>query len=399
MSARPGALTGPDGEDGAAGAAGPPSAAGRWRALSPWTRRLVVLAWALLGVNAGLAGLEAVTGGGDPSGPDASSYATAPRGLAAFAQLLEDQGHPVRRLRAPLDELELDPEATLVVAGARDLRAAEAGAVARFVEAGGRLIVAGDAPGPALRALAGGADWSPTSASPARPLAPVPEVSGVGTVAAAGTGSWSDAGASLPVLAGDDAILATVSTQGRGRVVALADASVWDNRRLAEADNAAFGLAAAGEGGRPVDFAEAHHGYGQARGLAAVPWRWRWALGGGLVAVLVAMWSRGRRLGPPEDAERDLPPPRRAYVDALAASLVRTRRPAESLAPLQAAARRRVAERAGLAPDAGDEEVRRAAAAIGLSAADVDALLRPVRSDDDVVAAGRALAGVERAGR
>ena len=398
MSARPGAHTGPDGEDGAVGAAGPPSAAGRWRALSPWTRRIVVLAGALLGVNAGLAGLESVTGGGDPGGPDASSYATAPRGLAAFAQLLEDHGHPVRRLRAALDDVELDPEATLVVAGARDLRTAEADAVARFVEAGGRLIVAGDAPGPALLALAGGADWSPTSASPARPLAPVPELSGVGTVAA-GTGSWSDAGASLPVLAGDDATLAIVSSPGRGRVVAVADASVWDNRRLAEADNAAFGLAAVGQDGRPVDFAEAHHGYGQARGLGAVPWRWRWALGGGLAAVLVAMWSRGRRLGPPEDAERDLPPPRRAYVDALAASLVRTRRPAESLAPLQAAARRRVAARAGLAPDAGDDEVGRAAAAMGLSAADVDALLRPVRSADDVVAAGRALAGVERAGR
>ena len=269
----------------------------------------------------------------------------------------------------------------------------------RFVQAGGRLIVAGEPPGSALRALAGGAEWSPSRAAPARPLAPVPEVAGVGTVAAAGTGSWSDPGASLPVLAGNDATLTTVSTPGRGRVVAVADASVWDNRRLAEADNAAFGLAAVGGGGRPVDFAEAHHGYGHAKGLGAVPWRWRWALGGGLAAVLVAMWSRSRRLGPPEDAERDLPPPRRAYVDALAASLARTRRPAESLAPLQAAARRRVAERAGLAADAGDDEVRRAAAAIGLSPADVDALLRPVRTEDDVMAAGRALAGVERAGR
>ena len=376
-------------------AAGPASVAERWRQLRPGTRVAVVAAGAVLALNVGLAALEDVTGGAGPEGPESSSYATSPGGLAAFADLLRDHGHPVRRLRAGLDAVELDRGATLVVAGAADLRPAEVDAVARFVSGGGRLVVAGEGPPALLQAVAGGPEWSQAAVAPARVLAPVPEVAGVSSVTAGGTGSWYEAGAALPVLGGPDGTLATVSTSGRGRVVAVADPSVWHNRRLAQADNAAFGLAAVGGGGRPVDFAEAHHGYGPVRGFAAVPWRWRWALAGVLGAVVVAMWSRGRRLGPPEDAERELPPPRRAFVDAVGATLVRTRRPAESLAPLQAAARRRLAARAGLAADASDDDLRAAAAGIGLTPAEVNALLRPVVDDDQAMTAGRALAAVE----
>ncbi|HVM04131.1 MAG TPA: DUF4350 domain-containing protein, partial [Acidimicrobiales bacterium] len=252
---------------------------------------------------------------------------------------------------------------------------------------------------PLLRRLAGTERWSTEPARRATPLVPVPEVDGVTTVTSGGFGSWSDPGASLPVLAAGGATLATVTAAGRGRVVAVADPSVWQNRLLGQADNAAFALAAVGERGRPVEFAEAHHGYGRSRGPGVVPWRWRWAAGVALVAASVAVWSRGRRFGPPEDAERELPPARRAYVDAVAASLVRTRRPAESLAPLQDAARRRVTARAGLASDAGPDDLRRAAAGLGLEPADVDALLRPATTDDDVLAAGRALARLEAAGR
>jgi hypothetical protein len=51
------------------------------------------------------------------------------------------------------------------------------------------------------------------------------------------------------------------------------------------------------------------------------------ASGAGLaLAALVALWGLGRRLGPPEDAERPLPPPRAEFVDALAAALERTKR-------------------------------------------------------------------------
>ena len=200
-------------------------------------------------------------------------------------------------------------------------------------------------------------------------------------------------GAMVPLLGGAGGVLVTVASVGQGRVVALADASPLQNRLLARADNAAFALAAVGEG-RPVAFAEAHHGYGASTGIRALPLRWRWALAGGFLAALVWMWSRSRRLGPPDEIERVTPPARRAYVEAMAGALVRTRQPDVALAPLQDRARKRLAARAGLAADASDEELRRAAARLSLPAADVDALFRPCRTDADAVAVGRTLAAL-----
>ena len=368
---------------------------GHWRGLSRPARGTIALVAGLLAVNALLAGLDAAVGR-DPGGPTSSSYATAPGGLAAYADLLERRGHPVHRIRTTLDRAVLDPGATLVVADARDVTDDEATALAGFVSGGGRLLVTGDGAPDVLRRLpVGGLSWSGRRADPAAPIAPVPEVEGVTTVRAAGPGSWRDTGATLAVLGGDGGVLATVVASGRGRVVALADTSPWQNRLLDAGDNAAFALAAAGEPGRGVHFAEAHHGFGAAEGLGALPSRWRWALAGVALAALLTMWAQGRRFGPPEDAERERPPPRRVYVDAVAASLARTRRPADAIRPLQEAARRRLARRAGIPPDADDATVRRAGAHLGLPDDEVAALLGPVRGDDEVVAAGRALARLE----
>ena len=187
------------------------------------------------------------------------------------------------------------------------------------------------------------------------------------------------------------ALLATVATLGRGRVVALADPSPLQNRLLATADNAGFGLAAAGDG-RTVVFAEGAHGYGEASGLGAIPGRWQAALVGLTLAALLGVVAAGRRLGPPEDAARPLPPARREYVDAVAVSLARTNRPAEALGPLQAAARARLARRAGLPPTASEPQLRAAAARLGWSAPETDALFAPARTAVEVVAAGSALA-------
>ena len=373
----------------------PLSPAARWRALHPGARALLAVAAGVLAVNAALAGLEAVTGS-EPGGPASSSYATAPEGMAAFAELLHARGHPVGRHRTDLDRASLDPAATLVVADLDRVGPEEAAALARFVGEGGRLVATGRTAGlVAAAAVGGGPAWAAAPATPARPLAPVAEVTGVERVVSAGTGSWAGTGPMLPVLASRGAVLAAVASVGQGRVVAIADSSLLQNRLLTRADNAAFGLAAVGEEGRPVRFAEAHHGYGTGKGFAALPGRWRWALAGLVVAVLVWMWARGRRLGPPEDLERPMSPPRRAYVDAIAATLARSRRPAQAMAPLQAAARRRLAQRGALAPDAGDDDLRQAGARLGLAPDEVAALLRPVTTDDRAVAAGRALAHLE----
>lgn len=369
----------------------------RWRDLSGHARFAIAAVAVVLGINVLLAALAAVTGG-NPHGPPSSSYATAPQGLAAYADLLRDRGHPIGRIRVPLDEARLDHAATLVVADADDVTEDEAAAVARFVADGGRLVVTGSGAPDVLSGLpVGDLAWSPlrTGGDRARAIAPLPEVDLVTTVQASERGSWSDAGATLPVLAADSDILASVYVFGRGRVVALADTSPWQNRLLAQADNAAFGLAAAGEAGRPVLFSESHHGFGPGEGLAAIPSRWRWAITAGAVAAGVAVWAHGRRLGPPEEVERELPPPRQVYVDAIAASLARTGRPGEVIEPLRAATRHRLLQRAALPPDADDAAVRQSAVRLALPEEEVDALLGPVRGEDDVLAVGRLLARME----
>jgi hypothetical protein len=347
----------------------------------------------ILGLNLLTAGVTTITGGSGPSGPESSSYATAGDGLAAYAELLARHGHPVQRLRVSLDRAGLDPGATLVLADPRSgLTEDEGRALAEFVRAGGRLVAAGpDAAGVLDGIPGGGPEWDPAGVRAGAPLVPAPEVAGVVTVETAGGGSWSRAGATLPVLGGPSGLLATVASVGQGRVVAIADASPLQNRLLDRADNAAFALAVVGEG-RPVAFAEAQHGYGRRTGLGALPARWRWALAGGFLAALVWMWSRGRRLGPADDVERSTPPPRRAYVDAMAAALARTRQPDIALAPLQERARRRLAARAGLPAGAGDAELRQAAARLAVPPGDVESLFRPCRTDDEIVAVGRVMA-------
>jgi len=380
--------------------AAPRSPADWWRSLRPWAKWLSAAAAALLGINAALAGLATVTGGSGPGGPRSSSYATSGHGMAALADLVADDGHPVRRLRTSLDRAGLDPGGTLVLADAAGGTRAELEALVVFVEGGGRLVVAGEGADRVVDRLTGsGPERGGARATPALPLAPVPEVAGVDRVVSGGVGSFvtDHAGATLPVLWSRRGTLAVVATVGAGRVVALADATPWHNRLLGEADNAAFALAAMGEPGRPVAFAEAPHGYGGGSGFSAVPDEWKWALGTAVAAALAAMWAKGRRLGPAEQLERVLPPPRRAYVDAMASGLVRTRQPAEAMAPLQAAGLRRLARRAGLPPHAGADDLRAAARRAGLPDADVAALFVPAVTDHQVVAAGRALARLEGA--
>jgi hypothetical protein len=363
-----------------------------WRSMHPATRALVAVVAVILGLNLLTAGVTVITGGSGPGGPTSSSYATAGDGLAAYAELLARTGHAVERVRTSLDKATLDPGATLVLADPASVTPEEAQAMARFVAAGGRLVAAGRDAAPVLAALPGGGPgWDGAGVRSARPLAPAPEVAGVTTVESAGAGSWARSGATLPVLGDRDRVLVTVAVAGAGRVVALADASPLQNRLLARADNAGFALALVGEG-RPVAFAEAQHGYGRRTGLGAIPARWRWALAGGFLAAIMWMWARGRRLGPPDDIERAVPPARRAYVDAMAGALARTRQPDVVAAPLQERARRRLAARAGLPPDAGDEDLRRAVGELHLAPGEIDALFRTCRTDEDLVAVGRALA-------
>jgi Domain of unknown function (DUF4350) len=253
-------------------------------------------------------------------GPTSSSYATASRGLAAYASLLARNGHPVRRLRRAVADAPPPVSDTLVVLDPDAMEPGEGRAIGDWVRRGGRLVAGGAAPTWLSGVLEDAPRWSPQAGGTRSALAPI---AGVSTVRSVG-GGWQQPGGALPVLGPADRPLLLMARSGRGTVALLADAAPLQNRLLATADDAALGLALAG--GRPVDFLETVHGYGAARGLAGLPSRVQWMLAGLALAALVALWGLGRRLGPPEDAERPLPPPRAEFVDALAAALERTKR-------------------------------------------------------------------------
>jgi hypothetical protein len=340
------------------------------------------LGGAIVLVNVALAFVRHYTS--DPGGPTSSSYATAPTGLAAYADLLARDGHRVTQLRDAPAEARLDPGSTVVLLDPGEVLRADARALRRFLDAGGRLVAGGaENPGWVDDVLRRPPAWSEEGIRLARPRARVPETAGVSRVEAAGRGSWARPGQARSVLggAGGRALL-VVAPVGRGRIALLADASPLQNRLLANADDAKLGLSLAGPPSRPVAFVESVHGYGRASGFGAIPTAWRFALGGLVLAALVLIWARGRRLGPPEALERPLPPPRREYVDAMAALLERSRDPAAAIEPLQAELRRRL-ERQGSA---------------GLSQEEVAAALAAPKRPGDVLAAGRALARLERGG-
>jgi hypothetical protein len=231
--------------------------------------------------------------------------------------------------------------------------------------------------------------WGPADPGVARTVVPVPETAGVTAVRLAAGGRWETLGVALPILATSEGPVAAVAEHGAGRAVLLPDASPLVNAQLAEADNAAFGLAAVGD--RPVAFLETVHGYGEATGLAALPARAVWVLAGLALAALALVWSMARRFGPPEEEALAFAPPRRDYVDAVAAGLAGSGDRRGLAAAAAAGARRRLADRAGLPPGAGEPALRMVAERFGLDDAEVDAVF----GEGDELAAGRALAKLE----
>jgi hypothetical protein len=374
--------------DASSGAAGAPQpAARRGRLTRSPVRLLVGLVVLFVAVSVVIDRIAPT-----PSGPEGSSYATAPEGAAAYAELLHRAGHPVTRVRTPVAERSLDPGTTLVVLDPEQVAPEEARAIGRFVRAGGRLVAGGALARWLGRVLDAPPEWGPSAPGRATVVVPAPETAAVDSVAFAEGGRWDTLGGVLPILATPEGPVAAVAESGAGRAVLLADASPLSNRELARADDAAFGLAIVGAERRPVAFLETVHGYGEATGLAALPTRALWVLAGLALAALALVWSMARRLGPPEEEARTLAPPRRDYVAAVAAALAASgdRRGVADAAAR--GARRRLEARAGLPTGADEASLREAAERFGLDDAETAAAL----GAGDDLAAGRALAKLER---
>jgi hypothetical protein len=358
----------------------------RWR----WIVAAVVTVVAL---NVIATVIDALTGG--PGGPRSSAYATSSQGLAAYAELLQRFGHRVRLENAFPSTGAPDSGTTLVLLDPNSVVGSQARTLTSFVRSGGRLVAGGSPPGGWISyVLKPPPRWSSSGPLEASPSGPGPETQGVHTVQSAGDGSFTSAGGGRPLAGSPGQVLALAAPQGSGEVIVLADASPLQNRLLDHADNARFGVDLAGPATRSVVFVESVHGYGQGQGLGALPSRWLWALGGLALAVLAWMVARGRRLGPPERPVPDLPPPRSAYVQAVAGTLMRTRDRRRAAEPVRQAARDLVARRAGLGPDAPPEALLAASRRLGLDEASVRALAEPPADDDAVVAVGRAYAAL-----
>jgi hypothetical protein len=273
----------------------------------------------------------------------------------------------------------------------------QARALRRFAEHGGRVVAGGAEPGSWLDALMArdAPRWDDGGERRARVLVPAPETGSAERLETAEVGHWEAGGDALPLAAGGDGPIVLVQEAGDGRIALVADSSPLQNRLLDEADNAALALALAGPG--PVVFIESVHGYGTETGLAALPARFRWALVLLALSGILLIVARWPRMGPPEPPEEPLFPPRRAYVDALAATLARSRDRSSAIEAVRSAARERLARRAALAPDADDEAWAAAARAAGLDHAEARALVDDV-ADDDGIAAGRALARLSGGG-
>jgi uncharacterized protein DUF4350 len=348
-------------------------------------------------VLAGLIAISAAVNAFVPSehGPTSSSYATTPGGLAAYAELLARAGHPVAQLRrAPARGL-LSPQQTVVLLDPDLLLRAQGRALLEFVTAGGDLVTGGSsgatflatilARPPTLRSLA------PRTA---RPLIAAPETAGVSRVVSLGDGGWAPgsapAGMRAALGAPGSPPLLLVGSIGRGRIALLADASPLQNRLLASADNARLGVDLAGAAGRPVVFVESVHGYGVARGLAALPARWWWMVAGLTLAAVAWIAGRWPRLGPPSARGRVLPPARSAYLQGMTNILRRADRPIEVAGLARASARRLVARRTGLTDRDGSDQQLDAVRRLGLTDDEARLIVDdgPLGADDLLAVAG-----------
>jgi hypothetical protein len=332
---------------------------------------------------------------GDPLDPDS----TEPDGLRGLRDLLESVGVETEV------SLELPVDTSTRVFVPLDLLGADRHEELRgWVRDGGTLVVA-DPTSPLHGLTPTGAGFeSVLGATPRGPDCDLPALTEVGEVVHAGwAGLEVPAGAAscFPIAEGEEAWL-VARAEGEGTVVALGSADPFTNGQLDRADNAVLAAALLGPapGGEVVFVPRPPLGEGDTALLDLVaPRVWR-GFGVLLVALLLGLAWRGRRLGLPV-AER-LPPvvPAAELARSVAGLLQRAHSREGAAAQLRAHARREVADRLGAAtPTPGEELAALAATRIAVTPATARTALvdGPVADDDELVAVARATTALRRA--
>ena len=353
-------------------------------------RFVLAIVAVIVGLNVIAIGVDALVP--SPEGPRSSSFATSPEGIAAWAELARRSGRDVRVLRERPSDASLPSDGTVVLLDPEDFTRGQALALRRFAERGGRVVAGGLDPGAWLSGLGAPPAWDNGASEDARVVVPSRATGAAAAIRTAGEGHWRTGRDALPLVAGSDGAVVLLRRIGKGEIALVADPSPLQNRLLDKADNATLALALAGDG--PLVFVEGPHGYGTTTGLAALPARFKWALG---LLALSALRADRRALA----AARPARAARRSAVPAAA----RVRRRAGGDARPHARPHRGVrgrtlgrarATRPPRGPAARRErrDLTAAARAAGLSDEEASALQDI--TDDDGIAAGRALARLSR---
>jgi hypothetical protein len=328
------------------------------------------LPWAALAVGLVAVALVLGPGGGagepyDPRSPERS-------GAKGVVDTLRQLGVPVRLVNgAPAP----DDTAALVLVDQMDDATHEA--VSRWVERGGTLVVA-DPRSPLTKPLRIAGDIGLLGGI--TPLlhrnCDLPALRDVGTLKPAGGVVFRKSGPGVGCFtAGNDPFLVAVD-HGRGTVVALGGASPFLNALLGQADNAAVAvdLLAPTAASRVAVLLPPRAGGGRKSLVDLIPRRVKLALWQLVIAFLVVVAWRARRLGRPVPESQLVAIPGSELVGAVGQLMQRARGRAQAAGLLRDDVRRQLAERLGLPPTAPPETLAGAVAG------------RARRPADDVVA-------------
>jgi len=327
--------------------------------------------------------------GGSVSGPDGSTFVTTPDGSAAVAGMLERLGIEVVRSRLPLDEADLSSEATLVLidVAADEYTTSELRALEEFLNAGGSVIVAG-ATEVVGRLLPDASVWRSQGGSIAHPRGPLLAEDSFQSAPLSGFGSFEVSTSDTPIwTTEDDEVVAVARAVGGGFFAWVADSYPFHNAGIGRGESAVAIYRLLDPSGSVV-FDEVRHGFRQNGGLLQViPRNWRRMLGLAAVVALLGLMAYARRLGPPHDFRRRLPPSREAYLEAVAGIMSRAGAGADAAEVIRTEARARLTARTSAGADLAE-----AAAAAGLDGREAEAILGESRDDETLMAADRALA-------